>query len=412
MEADSQYIKQGWVWLLSLFIFFFNTFLLPEGLTFILLLTPVWLYILYQRSKLNVIFVLMLPLAFYAVIHICQGVVLPYYFISMTIMAALAVFTVACYHIINDTGSGWDGIFRDIVILNFILAILSLPLLFIPSVKELVWYMVPISKGIAGVPRLKLFASEASHYSYAFAPVAIYFYSRALFFKSRGAVITLLMVSIPLLMSFSFGVLSDLLITAGIIVVIYFRRIFNSRTMRMRLIITSALALLTVLLAYYKFPENVVFHRIHNIFSGDDTSARGRTYEAFILAHRIAAQKSLWWGIGPGQLKLLGRNIIVQYYFYTNIPQTVRIPNSSAETIAYFGYVGLAVRLFAEIFLFFRTRVYRNPYRMWLFLFAFIFQFTGSYITNASEYIVWLIIFSPVFPDFVRKQHTSTALIA
>jgi hypothetical protein len=409
MEASSQYIKQGWVWLFAIFIFFFNTFPLPEGITFILLLTPVWVYFLHLNGKLGQALLLTAPLGLYAIIHIAQGVVLSYYLISVIIMACLVIFGVACYDFINS-GANWDGIFRDIVVLNFLFAMASVPLLFIPSLKTLVWYMVPISKGIADVPRLKLFASEASHYSYWFAPVAIYFYSRALFFKTRGMWLTMAMVSIPLIMSFSFGVLSDLIITFLLVVAIYFRRIFSSERKRRRLLIAAGLSVGILLIAFKFFPDNVVFHRIHNIFTGDDTSARGRTYEAFYLAHTIAGQKSYLWGIGPGQLKIIGRNIIVQYYFYTNIPPIVRIPNSSAETIAYFGYIGFFIRLFLEAFFFFRTKVYRNPYRMWLFLFAFIFQFTGSYITNPAEYITWIIVFSPVFPDFIRNGQPEPAI--
>ena len=161
---------------------------------------------------------------------------------------------------------------------------------------------------------------------------------------------------------------------------------------------TAAIAL------FIFFPNNPIYLRIQNIFSGEDTSARGRTYEAFILANKIIAQKSMLWGIGPGQLKLDGRNIIIQYYQYLRIPSVVRIPNACAETIVYFGYIGLALRLLLQISLFFSTRVYTNPYRMWLFLFVFIYQFTGSYITNIAEYMVWTMAFSAMFPEYAKPK--------
>ena len=162
---------------------------------------------------------------------------------------------------------------------------------------------------------------------------------------------------------------------------------------------------MVLLIAGYKvYPSNPLFVRIHNIFNGDDTSARGRTYEAFILAHKIIAQRSFLWGIGPGQLKLIGRETIIQYYYYFDIPKVIRIPNAAAETIVYFGYVGFVFRLLIEIALFFITKIYQHPYRLWLFSFVFIYQFTGSYITNVAEYLVWLIVFSPVFPEFIKHK--------
>jgi hypothetical protein len=279
-----------------------------------------------------------------------------------------------------------------------------LPLLFIPSLKPLVWYLKPISANIATIPRLKLFVEEASHYSYWMAPIVIYFYCKALFFKPPKSFFTLLIVTLPLLFSFALGALSLLLLSGLITIIIYSRRIFLSKQKKYAFISLIILFPVVLLACYYLFPNNILFHRIHNIFNGDDTSVRGRTYESFILANKIISHKSYLWGIGPGQLKLLGRNIILQYYQYSNIPPVARIPNACAETIVYFGYIGLAIRLLLQFILFFTTRVFSNPYRLWLFLFLFLFQFVGSYITNVAEYILFIFAFSPIFPEFKKKN--------
>jgi hypothetical protein len=403
MATNTQPLKHGWVWAFSILIFFFNYFLLPEGLSLVLLLTPLWLYLLYANNHLKITIPLLIPLFLYAPIHLMNGVSLTYYLISVTVIAALVFFVVAVYFLINSYEINMDLIFRDIAVMNFILTICCLPLLFIPALKETVWYLVPISDNIQPIPRLKLFMSEASHYSFLFAPVAIYFYSRVMFFKTSNAFLTLLIITVPLALSFSLGVMLGLFISGLLTIIVYFGRIFSSRKRKIGFLCVALSLPVLLLVAYYLFPNNPLFLRIHNIFNGSDTSARGRTYEAFILANKIAAAKSYWWGIGPGQLKLLGRSLVIEYYSYSKIPQTIRIPNACAETIAYFGYIGFAFRIFIELLLFVKTKVFANPYRLWLFLFVFIYQFTGSYITNVSEYIIWILAFSNVFPDYVNR---------
>ena len=396
-------IKHGGVWIFSIFIFFFNTFLLPEGFTYTLLLTPVWIYFLYLQGKLNIALLFLAPFTIYAIIHLALGVYISYYFISVTVMVALIFFLIAGAIFLANPETNLDLIFRDLAILNFIFTAISIPLLFFPPLKHLVWYTVPISPNI-NFPRLKLFTEEASHYSFLLAPVAIYFYSRIIFFKTTNPVLTVCIITLPLILSFSFGVLSCLLLSGLLIGIVYFKRVFSTVKRRFLVLVLAGLFVISLIVIYKLFPDNPLFVRIHNIFNGDDTSARGRTYESFILANKIIAQKSFLWGIGPGQLKLIGRDIIVQYYYYSKIPKVIRIPNACAETIIYFGYIGFALRILIELTLFVTTRVYKNPYRLWLFLFVFIYQFTGSYITNVAEYIVWLLVFSPVFAAYISPQ--------
>ncbi len=410
MKLSSQHINQRWVWFFTVFIFFFNAFLLPEGMTYTLLLTPVWAWLLYRQKKLSTAILACLPLAGYAIIQSLQGVNLYYYLVSSAMIISLIIFLTLGYEVVNHPGIKWDPIFRDIALLNFLFVLLSLPLLFLPSLRHIAWYLVPISPNIPVIPRLKLFTLEASHYSFWLVPVLTYFYSKVLFLKSGKSVVLAFILTIPLLLSFSIGVIGGLLISFIPVLILYFRNIFPVSGQRVLFFISLGALPLLILLAYHFYPDNALFARIRNIFKGDDTSARGRTYEAFILAHKIAAQKSLLWGVGPGQLKLIGRETVIRFYGFTNPPAVVRLPNASAETLAYFGYTGLIGRLLMELLLFFKTRVIANPYRLWLFAFIFIYQFTGSYITNAAEYIVWLFAFSSAFPQFDKEVRKNVLL--
>jgi len=408
MDASIQRVKGNWVELVFIFLFFFNTFLLPDGLTYSLILTPVWIYLLHKTGKLQQMKYPLLLLLFYAAVHLYGGVELPYYLISSVLLLAITLFAITVAYYLQAGFLDLDYLFKRIVLLNFFFTLISLLFLFIPFLKPSVWYIMSMSDDVGVIPRLKLFTSEAAHYSYLLAPVAIWFYSQALFQKFTGSWPTLLLVSIPLLLSLSFGVLGCLAFSGFILILVHFKTVFNSAYKR-KLLLFSIIGLTAIIAFLFLFyPENFLFVRLYNMTQGRDTSFRGRTYESFILAHKIVAEKSFWWGIGPGQLKVFGRDIIIQYYYYSRIPSVIRIPNAGAETIVCFGYVGFALRIGLEIFLFFYTKVFQSPYRLWLFLFLFLFQMMGSYITNSAEYVFWIFAFSPIIDKLIATSNNTS----
>jgi hypothetical protein len=205
-------------------------------------------------------------------------------------------------------------------------------------------------------------------------------------------------------LSLSFGVLAGILIS--IILVYCFNLNELGRKINLNYLATGLLIIIVGFVCLYIFnPQNVLFERIRNITSGKDTSANGRTYESFILAWNIAKMKSVYWGIGLGQLKLIGRDYIIQYYLYTDIPPVIRIPNAVAETLNIYGIAGIVFRFAIIIYFFIRTKVWSNYYRLLLFIFIFIYQFTGSFVFNVVEYVIWVLAFSPgLFPIFDKRN--------
>lgn len=399
--------RRAYFSLFAILLFFFNSALLGGKLSLVLLLSPLWLY-LCQASKaglnkgilaVSILLILYIPIHFYVGLESAWD-----YFRSLLMILSLILFINAAIYYLKLEQHQLDGIFRQILIINTLLTVLSIAFLFIPSLKPITWYVMSISEGIAPMPRLKLFTPEASHYSLIFSPIFIYFTLRWLLFRMKKPLLTLFMICIPLILSFSLGVLAVLFISLLLLFTLKYRSWFKPVLPPVRLLLVLIGLGFLLLLIYYVFPENPLYTRLENLLEGTDTSGRGRTYEAFILADKIAALKSKLWGIGPGQLKLIGREIIVQFYYYTGIPEVVRIPNASAETIACYGYIGFAIRLLIEWILFVKTKVWNNPFRLWLFLFLFIYQLTGSYITNAYEYILWILAFSPIFKDMNQKK--------
>jgi hypothetical protein len=217
------------------------------------------------------------------------------------------------------------------------------------------------------------------------------------------------MIILPYVLSFSFGVMAALFVSGLITYILYFcsltrkRRIFNG------MIFTGGFSLLSASIIYFFFQNSFFVLRLANIFSGNDTSGKGRTLDAFLLAGKLLQKRNEFWGVGLGQIKIIGTSLLRSYYQYSG-EFVATIPNAAAETLAVFGWIGLMLRLFLEFFFFFYTRVWANYYRLWLFLFIFIYQFTGSFITNIAEYVIWLLAFTNVFSQFdVRGEKNLNA---
>ncbi len=394
----------------SILYLFFNSFLLPDGLLYTTLLTPFFFINLLQHKGIRAYLVFLLITVVFAVLQLPGVEHVREYVSSFVLLQCTAIFTINAYYVIHER-TDLAAIFKVLGSVNMVMLAISIGCLFIPFLKPVLWYEMSMSDGLPVIPRLKMLTYEASYYSFLIVPLCSYYFLKKTLLNSKTGIL-LLSLSLSLLLSFSFGVLAGWLIS---IFLVYF---FNLNELGKKInlnyfAVGIVLVVLVILLLYWFYPHNLVFERLRNIYKGKDTSARGRTYESFILAWNIAKMKSLYFGIGPGQLKLIGRDYIIQYYSYTSIPGVIRIPNAVAETLNIFGLAGLLLRFGLIGYLFFKTRVWNNYYRLLLFLFLFIYQFTGSFLFNIVEYITWILAFSPsLFPAFNRENFKSAGLPA
>jgi hypothetical protein len=295
-------------------------------------------------------------------------------------------------------------IFRVLLYINFFLVLIACILFFIPRARFLMWAVYDISIGLTKFPRLSLFVYEPSYYSTLLVPLVFYYYLKLIFFRYRNAWYVFLMVTLPLVLSFSLGVILGIGISFAILFFSNIRSFFmKKRVLEYMLAGMLTIAVLAIAL-YYIYPENPLFLRIRNIFKGADSSFKGRSSDSFYLAWVVAREKSIYFGIGLGQLKLLGVEIWNAFYKTVFSANNVAIPNAVAETFAIYGIAGLIIRFSLEWYLFSRTKPYTNYYRMGLFIYIFIYQFTGSYLFNIAEYVIWALAFSHVFEEFDKKH--------
>lgn len=326
------------------------------------------------------------------------------YLKSYILLTSVFLFITWCYYFLSKRLNKLSTYFRYITLYNFFLVLIAIPLLIIPVINELFWYFVPIHPAIPVIPRLKLLVYEPSFYSFQLVPIFLFYLFSVVFNQPNNPFVALGMVIFALILSLSFGVIGSLIIATTLIFGTHFFRLSKHKRVFFFTIYLVLLALTALYIIWTFFPFNPIFIRLDKMLEGNDSSTNGRTWQAFLLAWRILQETDYYFGAGLGQIKEVGHQIIVDYYNYEGKwADLVRIPNTMAETLATFGIVGAVVRLVTQIVLFVHTRVYTNYYRLTLFAFVFIFQFMGSYLTNIYEYVLWLIVFLPVFPQFDKK---------
>jgi hypothetical protein len=393
------------------FIYFFiNSLGLPFGLTYTTILSPFFYWWVTTTRKVEILLPFFSMIITFGIIHFNNGVDLSSYIVSLFNLIAVYIFCQAAYTFFKKT-KNLEKIFWKLFVINFIFCLIAIPVYF-TSFNYIFWIQQYLTEGFDNFLRLKLFTYEASYYATLFTPLFFFYALQVIFKQNKQRVLILIpMLFLPYILSFSMGVVSVVSVAIAITYLLYFKRLTSKR--RVFNIITFGAALGVFLLAILVifFPDNPLFVRIGNIFSGTDSSGRGRTFEAFILADKMLAEKSYMWGIGLGQVKIMGAEIIRDYYLYPMDYNVFAIPNAAAETLAIFGLFGFSLRIVIEIFLFFHTRVWKNYYRLLLFSFVFLYQFTGSFITNIAEYVIWILAFTNVFPQFDVKERVKKFLV-
>jgi hypothetical protein len=386
-----------------LLYFFFNGFLLPLGLLYTTLLTPLFLLWLFKfRSFRHLIwfFVFFIP---FMVVQLHNGVDNASYTKSSFLLFSVYVFSLAFYQFLQNCQS-LRRIYSQILTFNAVMVVLAIFALAIPLTRNIFWYANEITSGVHTL-RLRLLTYEPSYYATLLMPLMLYYYLKLIVLRLPDPVTTFLLITIPFLLAFSFGGILGLVLALLLTLLYGYRRFFNK--MATLYLLIGGVVLITGLLgALILFPNNVIVIRFTNVFNGTDTSFRGRTFESFSLGWQIAQVKSIWFGCGPGQAKEVGLAIFRKFYNYPRATkEMVVIPNSVADTLAALGILGVALRLVLQTVFFFRTRVYSNYYRLALFLFIFIYQFTGSFMTNIAEYVIWIMAFQKaIFPEFDKTR--------
>ena len=386
------------------FFYFFNSFLLPLGLNFTTLFSPLFVIQLFKdNNSLKYAKQFLIILVLFIPFHFISGISYFQYFKSLLLFLSCVIFYNYFQTYLLETRI--DRVYRFISKINIYLTGVAILVFFTPY-QDLLWYNSIYTDGIDTASRLKMFTLESSIYSMFLVPLFLFYFIRIQTKNLKSDKIGLMLISIPLVLSLSFGVIG---ILAIVVCFFFIYRLINTsiknKTEKSNSIQYVFLALIISLIisVLFIFPNSNVAVRISNIISGEDSSGNGRIFEPWILAYQILQQKSLLWGIGIGQLNAVGYDIIDSFYGYFGANDKVALPNVVVETFVFYGIIGLFVRFYVIISCAIRTKVFSSPYRLMLFSFMFLYQFTGSNIMNVIEYAIWAMAFSPVLDRYFNN---------
>ncbi|RLD62620.1 MAG: hypothetical protein DRI95_12870 [Bacteroidetes bacterium] len=376
----------------AIIYFFFNSTFLPYGLLYTTILSPLFFYWLIKKGQLpkmlawSVLFLIPIPF------HLYLGVNLKSYIISTGMIATVYVFLFTALEAIKQEGEELEKVFKVVLYTNALLATLVWIVLFFDIGNFIFWHYTRITHGVSIFPRLMLFAYEPSLYALLLSPVYLYFILKIITGQAKPLLLVILAVSIPLIISLSFGVIGGLAIAILLTLLIFFKKL-PVLTKKYLFYSLAAIGIIGFVATYF-WPENPVSVRVVNIFTGNDTSSEGRIESAFKVAIDLIDFKKAYMGVGPGQVKELYNDLLTTYYkIDLKSPIDYRIPNSIAEMLALYGFYGIIVKLGIEIYFFVRLKTYKNIYTFTLFIFIFLYQFTGSFTVNISEIGIWAIVF-------------------
>lgn len=392
--------KLNWKELIFYLFFFFNTVFITSPLVLTNFLSLIWWKKALSSRFFKSFVIYFSILLLYVIVHIYNGVHLVYYFKSLTFFIIIYFSVIAAILFIERFSGSFSYMFKKLNVFSFWLFLIGCLAIFTPL--RLLFWEIHTFTGEKQFLRYQGLVYEASFYAYVIAPIIIFQLLNILIKKSTFKNwILLLMGMTPVLFTYSFGFFAAMILSVlfSLIVIVIYKRSFPRR------FFYPFIAFLLLFIAVISF-ENEVSKRVWKIARGNDTSVNGRTYEAFYLANEMAKDKSLWFGIGPGQVKVVGEQHIRPFYNYPKSDwPIVTLPNITAETLAIFGYFGLLFRIGFQLFIFIKFKVYQNYFQLLLFGFLFFYQLMGSYITSTFEYSFWIIASIPIFKDFnIKKQ--------
>src|SRR5258706_3694282 len=273
------------------FIYFFiNSVGLPFGLMWTTLLAPLFYVWIVLRRKQEILWPFIIVLLPFIFVHtLVTGVELSTYLVSLLNILMLYVFCQAFYtflKVCNDP----ERIFRKILIVNFFFCIIGIIFYFTPW-ASIFWISQYLTEGITNYRRFKLFTYEASIYATLFIPI-LFFYVLQYFLRQnrirKGWLF--LMLLLPLIISFSIGVIGGALL-AVLITVLFSHGLLVKRRVVNAFINVGVFSVAVLFVLVLFFRNNTLFIRISNILTGTDTSTKGRVEDSYILARKMLEEK-------------------------------------------------------------------------------------------------------------------------
>jgi hypothetical protein len=348
---------------------FINPVLLPFGLFYTHLIAPPLLIWIAKNNPSSVrflgFFVLYFMIYTLALLS-TRTIYITDYILSFLILFGSITFAVYIYLHVAKGVTCFDVLMTRIILANFVISLMAVLLLEV-GLGDNLWN----TQGNHGF-RLQLFFYEPSIYSLVITPFVIYAFIRYIDTLSWRSIRLLVLSIIPLLLSRSAGVIGSLILAF----------LIGSQKSPLRKRSGRRWIILGILLLAIFLLGGGIIERYVSFLEGTDSSGNVRIALSFAAAIKLIEEKGFWLGVGPGQLKYLLSNYTQAVGFIGD-----RLPNSVASTIATLGILGLVLKELIYVALYIRTHSNRYEYSRILFIFIFLYQFTGGYLNNVNEYV-------------------------
>lgn len=359
---------------IAIVLFFLNAPpFFPQGLLVTGLLSPLfylWLLLNRRRYILEVYFAFLGP---FLCMNVIDGIRWPE-FLTTSALLLTAYVTVVTLAVAIKNMRHLHALIGSLILINFAVAVVGAIIKFTPYYQSM--WQLPTQWEPYQVARFKAFTYEASYYSTLLVPLVLFSYWSFVSRRTSRHLLVFLATLIPLFMSLSFGTIGALVAALVIAHCVHHRG--NTRIKYL-----SALAVLTALTVLALPSRSPIIQRARSIVGGTDSSEQVRTTMAIRDAYEIARSKDLLFGVGLGETK----------DYSTQFP-TGRIASAVADTLSALGIAGLVLRFGLEVWFFCRSRPDRDPLRLSLFTWVFLWQFGGSFNGNIAEYLIWVLAFS------------------
>lgn len=404
--TNSGYIQKAF----GLIYFYFNSIALPVPVTFTTLLS-IFGYKKAISQFGKTLFAILILVCLYAIIHNVNGVIVIDYFKSTIYFAALILSGFVAYQYLVSNNQIIEKTFNLLSVSALIFLAVGIVALFTPF-ADVLWSNHNFIADGEKMLRFKGLSYEPSHIALTLSPLFLYYLWKNIDETTLKNLFYLAACTIPIGLSISFGFAAALILSLCLTITIALLIYQKFKRLLLLPIIVMIIAIIGI-----TYTSNPISERFAYIAQGNDTSVNGRTTEAFMHGYNCAATKSIWFGIGIGQIKYVGEEVIRPYYAamdpvgYSkeNWP-VMNIPNSLAETLAIFGILGVLLKIGFQVFCFVKFKVYDNYLNLSIFFFIFFYQMMGSFILSSTEIIMWAFAFAKIFPQFNVKEELIPAI--
>ncbi|WP_188151605.1 hypothetical protein [Teredinibacter waterburyi] len=384
-------MKKGNIFHDFVIIIFFsiNSIFLPFGLYFSHIFSLISFFYIVKWSKGSLFFLLVIIVLFILYsfpVLMNNNVRISDYIVGFTILFLSIVFSVYIYLYIAYRLNDFHTLISIIIKINFSISVIS-SILFIFGQGTSLW----TDSGSYGVNRLQLFFYEPSIYSLVSSIFVIYAVTNFLKLKNKESFYLLMLSIFPLFLSKSFGVMSA--IALSII-------LGDIKNIAISLSSFKTWALGLILILTLIFMADSLIERFESALQGQDNSGMVRVVYSLLSAIELVKDEGVLLGVGPGQLKYVIGKYTAEH---VGFGASERLPNSVASTIATVGILGFSLKLIILIGLFYFTRSYKFSYSRCIFIFIFIYQFTGGYFNNLNEFVP--IAFSFGYAKYLQRKN-------